>query len=326
MDNGVIFKWNKEYLHKSIYFWWYILSLIFICIGISDSWNVILMFVNQTSNLCIYIYNSINIETTLITLNGFFEHNINLQTENFKKIIWIDEDKIKENVYSIIESKVIIQNHIDTEIKTLLSSVMKSNVKDTNILIMENFDKYKNLLNTKPIIEYHKILQKCNPDIDMFGKIKLKRNDNYITDNYCEFPFYKRKWVISLLNEIKKNYNTYWNHTCSNCNLLMDTNYYLCLVCNSYLCESCNIINNSKSLKLCYLSTDMDHKTITIYTKDNNKIIKKETKPEYPWYYKLYYHHNLDNTQIISVLDTIYYLSIISIFIIEFYGFYVIFS
>ena len=66
----------------------------------------------------LYIYNSINIDTTLITLNSFFENNINLQTENIKKIIWIDEDKLKENVFSIVEAKQIILNNIDVEKKT----------------------------------------------------------------------------------------------------------------------------------------------------------------------------------------------------------------
>jgi hypothetical protein len=258
MDNGVIFKWRKEYLYKSLYFWWYIVSLIFICIGISDSWNVILMFINQTSNLCIYIYNSINIESTLITLNGFFENNIHLQTENIKKIIWIDEDKLKENVYSIIEARDIIINKIDNEKNKLLSSFYKSEIEDINILIMENFDNLQHLLNTEYIVKYYRILQKCYPDIDIIGKIKVKRNNNNISEYNCKFPFYKRKWVLTLLNEIKKNYNIYWNHKCSNCNLLYDSNYYLCLLCGEYLCEPCNNLNTSKSLKLCYSSTDMD--------------------------------------------------------------------
>jgi hypothetical protein len=327
MDNGVIFKWKKEYLYKSIYFWWYILSLIFICIGINDSWNVILMFINQTSNLCIYIYNSMNIESTLITLNGFFENNVNLQTENINNIIWIDEDKLKENVYSIIQAKNIINNNIDSEKKLLISSFIKNDdEEDNNILIMENFDKYKHLLNTNIIKEYYQVLQKIYPDIDIIGKLKLKRTENNITEYYCQFPFYKRKWVLTLLNELKQNYNIYWNHKCINCDLLKESNYYLCLICNSYLCESCNNLNTTKSLKLCYTSIDMDHKTINIY---NNKIVKNklvENKIEYPWYYKLYYHYTIDNIQIIYILDTIYYISIISILIIEFYGFYIIFT
>jgi len=325
MDNGVIFKWKKEYIYKSLYFWWYIISLIFICIGVSDSWNVVLMFVNQTSNLCLYIYNSINIDSTLITLNGFFEDNINMQIDNFKKIIWIDEANLKENVYSIIECRNIVKKNIHTELKKLLSSVMKSDVKDTNMLIMENFDKYNHLLNTKTIVEQHKILQMCNPELDIIGKIKAKRNANYKTGYYCEFPFYKRKWVVSLLNEIKREYNTNWNNICSNCKLLIHVNYYVCLVCESYLCENCNDVNNSKIAKMCYNSSDMDHKLVMIYTK-NNEGVKKESKRDYPWYYKLYYHHTLDNRQIITILDSIYYLSILSIIMIEFYGFYIIFN
>ena len=225
----------------------------------------------------------------------------------------------------MIESKVIIKSHINNETKKIFSSVMKSDVKDTNMLIMENFDKYKHLLNTKPIIEYYKLLQKCNPEMDIIGKIKLKRNDTYVTGYYCEFPFYKRKWVVSLLNEIKKDYNEYWNHTCSNCNLLVNADYYLCLVCESYLCDNCNIINSTKFAKLCYKSCDMEHKLIIVYTK-NAANIKKEGKKSYPWYYKLYYHYSLDNKEIITVLDSIYYLSILSIIMIEFYGFYIIFN
>jgi hypothetical protein len=333
MDNGAIFKWKKEYLHKSVYFWWYVLSLLFICIGINDSWNVVLMFINQTSNLCIYVYNTINIESTLITLNGFFENNINLQKENMKKIIWIDEDKLKENVYSIIEAKQIIQRNMDNEVQLLLSSFMKKDneEEDVNILIMEEFDKYKHLLHTKTIAEYYKVIEKCYPDIGIIGKMKIKRikKDTMPVELSChaQFPFYKRKWVLTLLNEMKQNYNIYWNHKCINCDLLRETNYYLCLVCNLYLCEQCDVLNTKKCLKTCYTSlADMDHKTIKVYRNNNNKFISKENKPVYSWYYKLYYHYNLDNLQIINILDTIYYLSIISIFIIEFYGFYIIFS
>lgn len=333
MDNGAIFKWKKEYLHKSVYFWWYVLSLLFICIGINDSWNVVLMFINQTSNLCIYVYNTINIESTLITLNGFFENNINLQTENMKKIIWIDEDKLKENVYSIIEAKQILQRNMDNEVQLLLSSFMKKDneEEDVNILIMEDFDKYKHLLHTKTITEYYKVFEKCYPDIGIIGKMKIKRikKDIIPVELSChtQFPFYKRKWVLTLLNEMKQNYNIYWNHKCINCDLLRETNYYLCLVCNLYLCEHCDVLNTKKCLKTCYTSlADMDHKTIKVYRNNNNKFISKENKPVYSWYYKLYYHYNLDNLQIINILDTIYYLSIISIFIIEFYGFYIIFS
>jgi len=126
---------------------------------------------------------------------------------------------------------------------------------------------------------------------------------------------------------MKQNYNIYWNHKCINCDLLRETNYYLCLVCNLYLCEQCDVLNTKKCLKTCYTSlADMDHKTIKVYRNNDNKFISKENKPVYSWYYKLYYHYNLDNLQIINILDTIYYLSIISIFIIEFYGFYIIFS
>ena len=334
MDNGVIFKWKKDYLYKSFYFWWYILSLIFICVGINDSLNVILMFINQTSNLCIYIYNTINIDSTLITLNGFFENNVNIQMENIKKIIWIDEEKLKENVYSMIESKHIIQKNIEKEIQLLISSFLKkeNENEDTNIFIMENFDKYKHLLNTNTIKEYYKILQNCYTDIDIIGKIYLKRNKDYVCDTnfetrcHTQFPFYKRKWVLTLLNELKQNYNIYWNHKCIQCELLKEMNYYVCLICNTYLCETCNHLNTKKSLKLCYNSCDMDHKTILVYNNNNNKFITKENKVEYPCYYKLYYHYSMDNLQIISVLDTIYYLSIISIFVIEFYGFYIIFN
>ena len=352
MDNGVIFKWKKEQLYKSFYFWWYIISLIFICIGINDSLNVILMFINQTSNLCIYIYNTINIDSTLITLNGFFENNVNIQMENIQKIVWIDEDKLKENVYSMIEAKHIIQKNINKEIQLLMSSFLKKddhdnndnnnnnnnyndndNDDDTNILIMENFDKYKHLLNTKTIKEYYNILQKCyNTDIDIIGKIDLKRNKDYVSsishEHTChtKFPFYKRKWVLTLLNEMKKNSNLYWNHKCIHCDLLKETNYYLCLICNTHLCNDCNILNTKKSLKWCYNSSDMDHKTILVYNNYNNKFINKENKVEYPFCYKLYNHYIMDNIQIISVLDTIYYLSILSILMIEFYGFYIIFS
>ena len=93
------------------------------------------MFINQTSNLCIYIYNTINIDSTLITLNGFFENNVNIQMENIKKIIWIDEEKLKENVYSMIESKHIIQKNIEKEIQLLISSFLKKDNEneDTNI-------------------------------------------------------------------------------------------------------------------------------------------------------------------------------------------------
>ncbi len=329
MDNGVIFKWKKEYLYKSGYFWWYILSLIFICIGINDSWNVLLMFINQTSNLCIYIYSAMNIESTLITLNGFFENNIILQTENIKKIIWIEEDKLKENVYGMIEIKKNIQKNINNEVKLLLSSFMENNndkddYDDTNILIMENFEKYKKFLNTKTIIEYYKVMEKCNPDIDIIGKVNIKRHNDYVIDNrnMCGI---KQKWVLTLLNEIKQNYNMFWNHKCMNCDLLKDMNYYLCLVCNSYLCESCNILNTKHSLKSCYMSKYMDHKTICVYISNNANTIENNIST-YPFYYKLFYHHELDNIQIINILDTIYYLSIISIFIIEFYGFYIIFT
>ena len=337
MDNGVIFKWKKEYLHKSVYFWWYVLSLIFICIGINDSWNVILMFINQTSNLCIYVYDTINIETTLITLNGFFEKNINLQTENIKKITWIDEDKLKENVYSIIETKKVIQKNIDNEITLLMSSFMKKDKnneedeEDMNILIMDNFDKHKPYLNTNMICEYYKIFEKCYPDIDIIGKMKIKRvieNKDAPYKCHTQFPFYKRKWVLTLLNEMKQNYNMYWNHKCINCDLLREMNYYLCLVCGYYLCESCDALNTKKCLKTCYTSdSDMDHKTIQVYKNNNNKFMNSDNKTaDYSWYYKLYYHYNMGNLQIISILDTIYYLSILSIFIIEFYGFYIIFS
>ena len=351
MDNGVIFKWKKEQLYKSFYFWWYIISLIFICIGINDSLNVILMFINQTSNLCIYIYNTINIDSTLITLNGFFENNVNIQMENIQKIVWIDEHKLKENVYSMIEAKHIIQKNINKEIELLLSSFLKkdynknennenenenneneNNENDTNVLIMENFDKYKHLLNTKTIKEYYNILQKCYTDINIIGKIDLKRNKDYVSSISAEhhtchvqFPFYKRKWVLTLLNEMKQNYNIHWNHKCNQCDLLKEMNYYLCLICNAHLCNECNILNTKKSLKWCYRSSDMDHKTILVYNHNNNKF-NKENKVEYPFFYKLYNHYSMDNIQIISVLDTIYYLSILSILMIEFYGFYIIFS
>jgi hypothetical protein len=145
MDNGVIFKWKKEQLYKSFYFWWYIISLIFICIGINDSLNVILMFINQTSNLCIYIYNTINIDSTLITLNGFFENNVNIQMENIQKIVWIDEHKLKENVYSMIDAKHIIQKNIkciktNTIYNNLVSNnndklIIKSSPTNFNILL-----------------------------------------------------------------------------------------------------------------------------------------------------------------------------------------------
>ena len=324
MDTGVIFKWKKEYLYKSVYFWWYIISLIFICVGINDSWNVILIFVNQTSNLCIYIYNSMNIDSTLITLNGFFENNILYQTENIKKIIWIDEDKVKENIYSIIEARQIIKNNIESERKKLLSSFYKSEIDDVNLLIMENFDKTKHLLNTTQIIKYYKILEKCFPDFNIIGKIKLKRVVNNISECNYNFPFYKRKWVLTLLNEIRNDYNVHWNHKCANCDLLYDSNYYYCLLCYKYLCETCNSLNTIKTLKSCYESKDMDHKTISIYNNTNS--ITKKNIMDYPWYYKIYNHHNLDNLQIIFILDTIYYISIISIFLIEFYGFYIIFN
>ena len=329
MDNGVIFKWKKEYLHKSVYFWWYILSLIFICVGINDSWNVVLMFINQTSNLCIYVYNTINIESTLITLNGFFENNINLQTENIRKIIWIDEDKLKENVYSMIEAKKILQRNIDNDVQLLMSSFMKKDdEEDMNILIMENFDKHKPYLHTKMISDYYKIFEKCNPDIDIIGKIKIKRNKADDIEHilcHTQFPFYKRKWILTLLNEMKQNYNMYWNHKCVNCDLLREMNYYLCIVCRTHLCESCDGLNTKKSLKTCYTSVaDMDHKTIQVYWNNDNKFIGRDA--DYSWYYRLFYHYNMDNLKIISILDTIYYLSILSIFMIEFYGFYIIFS
>jgi hypothetical protein len=231
MDNGVIFKLKKEYLHISVYFWWYILSLIFICVGINDSWNFILMFINQTSNLCIYVYNTINIESTLITLNGFFENNINLQTENIRKIIWIDEEKLKENVYSMIEAKNVIQKNIDNDVTLLMSSFMKKDdEEDMNILIMENFDKHKQYLHTKMISDYYKIIEKCNPDIDIIGKMKIKRIKKEIIpvelSCHTQFPFYKRKWILTLLNEMKQNYNMYWNHKCINCDLLREMNYF----------------------------------------------------------------------------------------------------
>jgi hypothetical protein len=326
MDNGVIFKWKKEQLHKSFYFWWYILSLIFIIIGLNDSWNVIIIFINQTSNLCLYIYNSINIESTLITLNGFFENNIMLQTENIKKIIWIDENRLKENVFSMIEAKNIINNNINNEINLLLSSLKTEDdftKTDDSKIILENFDKYKKLLNTKKIVEYYRILQKINIDMDIIGKINIERNHNNNQEYFCEYPYYKRNWVLTLINEIKQNNNIYWNHKCSNCNILKDSDYYLCLLCRSYLCDNCNTLNSNKSLKFCYNSPDMDHKTINIY---NNVRSIKDNKIEYPWYYKLYYHYVMDNNQIISILDAIYYLSIVSILIIEIYGFYIIFN
>ena len=199
------------------------------------------MFINQTSNLCIYIYNTINIDSTLITLNGFFENNVNIQMENIKKIIWIDEEKLKENVYSMIESKHIIQKNIEKEIQLLISSFLKkeNENEDTNIFIMENFDKYKHLLNTNTIKEYYKILQNCYTDIDIIGKIYLKRNKDYVCDTnfesrcHTQFPFYKRKWVLTLLNELKQNYNNYWNHKCIQCELLKEMNYYVCLICNT---------------------------------------------------------------------------------------------
>lgn len=336
MDNGVIFKWKKEELHKSIYFWWYILSLIFICIGINDSWNVVLMFINQTSNLCIYVYNTINIETTLITLNGFFEKNIILQTENIKKIIWIDENKVKENVYSIIEARHMIQKNIHNEVKLLISSFIKEDDDDNNKILLENFDLYKNMLNTKTIVEYYKYFENCYADINAIGKINIKREKETIDHDHhlqcnMQFPFYKRKWILTLLNELKHDYNMYWNHKCINCGMLREMNYYLCLVCDKYLCEECEILNTRKSLKTCYISdADMDHKTIQVYqNNDNKKFIRKDQSDQsqsQSWYYKLYYHYNMDNLHIISILDAIYYLSILSIFAIEFYGFYIIFS
>jgi hypothetical protein len=342
MDNGVIFKWKKEQLYKSVYFWWYILSLIFICIGINDSWNVMLMFINQTSNLCIYIYNTINIESTLITLNGFFENNVNLQTENIQKIVWIDEARLKENVYSMVEARKIIRRNIEKEVKCLLSSFIKIDYDgqedDVNRIMMEEFDKYKHLLNTKTIIEQYKVFEYCYSEMDTIGKLKLKRGGNELAENMqyqiqcqMQFPFYKRKWILTLLNELKQDYNMYWNHKCINCGMLKEMNYYLCLVCDRYLCEECEILNTRKSLKTCYTSAaDMDHKTIQVYqNSENNRFIRKEQGEQsqsQSWYYKLYYHYNMDNLQIISILDAIYYLSILSIFAIEFYGFYIIFS
>jgi hypothetical protein len=332
MDNGVIFKWKKEYLHNSVYFWWYILSLIFICVGINDSWNFILMFINQTSNLCIYVYNTINIESTLITLNGFFENNINLQTENIRKIIWIDEERLKENVYSMIEAKKVIQKNIDNDVTLLMSSFMKKDdEEDMNILIMENFDKHKQYLHTKMISDYYKIIEKCNPDIDIIGKMKIKRIKKEIIpvelSCHTQFPFYKRKWILTLLSEMKQNYNMYWNHKCINCDLLREMNYFLCIVCRTHLCESCDVLNTKKCLKTCYSSVaDMDHKTIQVYWNNDNKFINTDKSADYSWYYRLFYHYNMDNLKIISILDTIYYISILSIFMIEFYGFYIIFS
>ena len=325
MDNGVIFKWKKEYLYKSGYFWWYILSLIFICIGINDSWNVLVMFINQTSNLCIYIHSAINIESTLITLNGFFENNIVLQTENIKNIIWIDEDKLRDNVYGMIELRKIMDKKIDTEVRALVTTLSSRHDDadadadaDGSVCNMDNFDKYKKYLNTRTIMEYYNVMEKSNINIDMIGKIKINVERDLVRPN----------WVLALLHELKQNHNMYWNHSCAYCNTLNERNmnYYLCIVCRSYFCDTCNDMNTKHSLKTCYMTMYMDHKTILVYKPVAEIKNKKENNtPTYPLYYKLFYHHELDNTQIISILDTIYYLSILSIFIIEFYGFYIIF-
>jgi hypothetical protein len=339
MDNGVIFKWKKEYLYKSRYFWWYILSLIFICIGINDSWNVLLMFINQTSNLCIYIHSAINIESTLITLNGFFEDNIVLQTENIKKITWIDEDKLRDNVYGMIELRKIMDKKIDTEVRTLVSRLSAGHADADadadaaydNICNMENFEKYKKYLNTRSIMEYYTVMEKCNLNIDIIGKIKINMDGEAQREETlvpCLKWFGVSSWSFTLLNELKRNHNMYWNHPCAYCNTLNERNmnYYLCIICRSYFCETCNDMNTNHSLKTCYMTMYMDHKTIHVYKPSAEiKNQKENNTPTYPLYYKLFYHHELDNTQIISILDTIYYLSILSIFMIEFYGFYIIF-
>jgi len=199
---------------------------------------------------------------------------------------------------------------------------------------MENFDNHKQYLHTKMISDYYKIIEKCNPDIDIIGKMKIKRIKKEIIpvelSCHTQFPFYKRKWILTLLSEMKQNYNMYWNHKCINCGLLREMNYYLCLVCDRYLCEECEVLNTRKLLKTCYTSeADMDHKTIQVYhqNRENNGFISKEQgEQSQSCYYKMYYHYNMDNLQIISILDAIYYLSILSIFAIEFYGFYIIFS
>jgi hypothetical protein len=94
----------------------------------------------------------------------------------------------------------------------------KDDEEDMNILIMENFDKHKQYLHTKMISDYYKIIEKCNPDIDIIGKMKIKRIKKEIIpvelSCHTQFPFYKRKWILTLLSEMKQNYNMYWNHKC----------------------------------------------------------------------------------------------------------------
>lgn len=113
LDSGIIFKWDKYKIYHMFYFWWYIVSLVFVFTGLNNSWNTIVIFLNQTSNLFIYVYNSLNIESTLITINNFFEEDIKYQIKNINNIKWISEKRIENNINALLESRNIIKNKID---------------------------------------------------------------------------------------------------------------------------------------------------------------------------------------------------------------------
>lgn len=129
LDGGTIFKWNKYKIYKLFYFWWYLISLVFICAGLYDSWSTLVIFLNQTSNLFLYVYNVVNVESTLITINNFFEEDISTQLKNINKINWVNEKIINNNIDGLITIRTIIDKKITKMIKNINKSTYKNKLK-----------------------------------------------------------------------------------------------------------------------------------------------------------------------------------------------------
>ena len=328
LDNGTIFKWKKRTIYKLFYFWWYILSIVFISIALNDNWSTIVIFLNQTSNLLLYINDSLKKDRKLITLNHYFENNIKHQLTNMIGIKWMNEKSIELNIDGMILAREIINKKINDMINNLLKNIKNDKDESEDSTLEENkkSNENENNDNNKEIILYYKILNMCYLDDIRLSNIKIKPLIENKEISCCEklynyiLSFCKREWTSKLLDEFKKNNNRIWNIECNYCkNINIKKAYYQCIKCKNIMCNKCK---NKENRFDCYESKNRKHHLIVIKEETNEDIDDHFDTFNIPLCHQITDISVLNKNHVIYYLNIIYYMSIVSIILIEFYGFY----